>query len=110
MGATPTRMINLSAWDEKSILAAALAIMAKQLGRPCGFRALLDPGTSSVEIVFRPPSKDDKRGYIGAALSSGPLPGEAHERHSDLPDGNYTRQTLEIVIEAIRDEIERNLA
>ena len=101
----PTKTAAEPAYDgEKSILDAAIAIMSRRLGRRCGFRTLLAPGESSIEIVFRPPNDGDAAGYIGATLSCAPLISKTPEQHRDLPDGNFDKATLEDVIQAIRDE------
>jgi len=92
--------------SEKAILDEALAIMARKLGRPMRFASVLDPGTSSIQVIFRPPGSKGDRGYIGAGLSCGPLPGETHERHSDLADGNFDQATLGRVLRDIQEEFD----
>lgn len=104
MSAVPTPTTDFA--SEKAILDEALAIMARKLGRPMRFAAALDSGTSSVQAIFRPVGSKGDGGYIGASLSCGPLPGETHERHSDLADGNFDQATLDRVLRDIQERFD----
>lgn len=54
-----------------------------------------------ITIRFRPPSAENPGGYIGASSSWDPLPGETWERGRDLPDGKWSRETLDRVMDSL---------
>jgi hypothetical protein len=61
------------------------------------------PRDGVVTIEMTVPSADNPKGYIGAMVSYDSLPGEDHRRGRDLPDGQFTEATIDLIATRLKE-------